>query len=111
MIELALAALLFQRLEAGTTFSDFGLKDSEIARAAAQTKQTYIAIERRDFANRFDGLIGALRAFEVEYRKNAGAVWPKKQADELYKAIRRLESTEAWKHYRKPHPGREFAQQ
>jgi hypothetical protein len=110
VIELLFAVLLSQHLEPATPFADFLMKDSEIARAAALTKQHYIAIERREFADRFDSLILALRAFEVEYCKYDGIVWPKRQAEEVDKAIRRLESTAAWKQYHQPKRTRDVAQ-
>jgi hypothetical protein len=103
VIELVFAAILGQNLDPNTP------SDREIARAATLTRQNYIAIERSEFAHKFDSLVLALRAFEDEYRKSNGMVWPKKQADQVDKAIRRLQATPAWKQFNGPKQNPELA--
>ena len=55
--------------------------------------------ERLDFAERYDRLVHALQKFETDYRKGGGAVWPKRSADDLNKALRAFQSAAAWKQH------------
>jgi hypothetical protein len=111
MVPLVFAALLCQQADINRPINERLEQEKTIEQARVLSEQRYIAVQRSEFAKRFDGLILALRAFEVEYRRSEGMVWPKKEADELNKAIRRLQSSEAWKQSGERKRTREVAMQ
>ena len=66
------------------------------AEAAKPPEPARSAVPKAEFERRWDALVNALREFTMEYNKSAGRVWPAKKADDVKKAIRQLEKTQAW---------------
>ena len=67
----------------------------DAASAASSRKAT--AETKRDFAERFNRLISALKEFQDAYSENRGEVWPSKQAARLDTAMRELSDSPAWR--------------
>jgi len=53
-------------------------------------------LERRQFEQKFNGLIDALRDFTQAYNSSNGTVWPLKKVEAINKAFRELERTRSW---------------
>jgi hypothetical protein len=49
--------------------------------------------ERRAFESRFNELVNALSNFSRQYNGGRGAVWPQREAEQLGKAIRKLQDS------------------
>ena len=69
------------------------------ARATAETDRILDgnARTKREFAQRFNKLISAMRDFESAYSHNAGQIWPAKQAAQLDAAMRELSTSPGWR--------------
>lgn len=94
-----LATLMCQQMDITRPFDEFLAKEQAIAKAKSRHEKQVIDQERAEFANRYNDLVKALQTFEAEYKKSDGLVWPVKAASEVSKAMRKLESTTAWKQY------------
>ncbi len=70
--------------------------------AMEQMVQIHQKQEKKRFEKSFNEMIAALEDFTHDYNQSRGHVWPKKKADRLEKAIRQLQSCEAWKQYAHP---------
>jgi len=71
------------------------------AEAAKPPELERSAVPKAEFERRWNDLVNALRDFTLEYNRGAGRVWPSKKANDVKKAIRQLEKTQAW-HGAKP---------
>ncbi len=80
-------------------FEEAALRLKAGAEAIQREEQALHAAERQEFIERFNRLAQAMQAFQEEFSKSDGTVWPKKKAEALGKAIRQLESTRTWKLY------------
>lgn len=68
------------------------------AQSAAQTASKLDNVRaKREFAERFNHLVNALRDFEAAYTSNQGNVWPAKQAAKLETAMRELSTAPGWR--------------
>lgn len=76
------------------------LRMKAAAEAVSRQNKATLSAEEREFTERFNKLVDAMRAFHDQYAQNGGAVWPKKQAEALAKAMRHLEATRTWKQFR-----------
>lgn len=94
-----LTLMVFQQFDLNRPIDHVVAKQEAEFKAEEAERQRGVALARAEFAQRFDNLVFALQAFEAEYRKSRGQAWPKKQADELSKAMHKLQSSEAWKQY------------
>ena len=59
----------------------------------SQTPAT-VALQKKQFEERFNRLTQAVAEFSREYNKSQGLTWPKDKADALKKAIHDLEQAE-----------------
>jgi hypothetical protein len=59
--------------------------------SAAKTRQREL---ERLFTARFNELVKALKEFSDRYRAGHGAIWPKREAEKVAKAMRRLQEVE-----------------
>jgi hypothetical protein len=73
------------------------LKQRSQIESFERERQTVMRLQRREFEERFSELSEAIAIFSKEYSEGKGEVWPKKRAEEVARAIKRLESTYIWK--------------
>lgn len=67
----------------------------DASQAATSHKAT--AETKRQFAERFNRLVTALKDFQDAYSENRGEVWPSKQAARLDTAMRELSDSPGWR--------------
>jgi hypothetical protein len=81
---------------------------ADLVRSAQLQEQTLLASARQQesaakagqrvqeqlFAARFNELVNAVAAFSKRYNEGHGAVWPKREADKLSKAMHQLQQIE-----------------
>ncbi len=67
----------------------------DASQAAASRKAT--AETKREFAERFNRLVSALKDFQDAYSENRGEVWPSKQAAKLDAAMRDFSDAPGWR--------------
>ena len=68
------------------------------AESAVQTASKFQGVRaKREFAERFNHLVSALKDFEAAYSSNHGEVWPVKQAAKLDSAMRQLSTAPGWR--------------
>jgi hypothetical protein len=58
---------------------------------ADRERKVLAEYQRREFESRFNQLIAAVTKFTRQYNEGRGSVWPKREADELGKAMRKLQ--------------------
>jgi hypothetical protein len=73
------------------------LKQSAEIERFDRERETIRHLQKREFEERFNDLSRAMEDFAKEYRDGKGHVWPKKAAEAVAKAIKRLESMHLWK--------------
>jgi hypothetical protein len=82
----------------GTEFAQTALKNSAVIE---QRQKAEVAFRQEaEFRRRFNQLLDAIAAFSDQYNKGGGHVWPSKQAQNLYKALRELEAVDPLKNAR-----------
>ena len=69
---------------------------AELERFDRDRKQI-MRLQRREFEERLNALSSAIDHFSREYNETKGDVWPKKKAEAIAEAIKRLEGTYVWK--------------
>ena len=73
-------------IEQAETLARIGQQESEVL--ARQHDQ------RRQFETKFNQLVNAVADFGQQYNQGKGAVWPRREADRLRKAIREIQQVE-----------------
>src|SRR5260370_29795496 len=77
-------------------FEEAALRLKAGAEAIQREEQALHAAERQEFIERFNRLAHAMQAFQEEFCKSDGTVWPKKNAEALSNAIRQLAPSSYW---------------
>jgi hypothetical protein len=97
MLTAAFLAFFWQYSVDPVRGADFGRFSNE-AQVAAIERANADRTSRRheEFERRFNELTAALSEFAGAYNNSPRKVWPYKKAEELRKAIKALEHTEAW---------------
>jgi hypothetical protein len=85
-------------------FDEAAMRLKAGAEAIQRQEQALQTAERQEFIERFNRLAQAMQAFQQEFSKSDGTVWPKKKAEALSKAMRQMESTRTWKLYAQSKP-------
>ena len=57
-------------------------------------KQAVQQDHQRQFAEKFNQLVAAVRNFAEQYNQNQGSVWPQREADKLRSAMHQLQQLE-----------------
>lgn len=66
--------------------------------AAAQAGRKELSAQgKKEFADRFNKLVEAVKEFEDEYSRSQGHVWPVKQAAKLERAMKELSAAQGWR--------------
>jgi hypothetical protein len=95
---LTLVFLFFQtQMDPVRALDEIRLKQGAEVERFDRERQVVIRLQRREFEERLNDLIRAIGQFSIEYNESKGEVWPKKKAEAIAKAMRRLESSYAWK--------------
>jgi hypothetical protein len=65
--------------------------DGEV-KAHERYRAALAANQKLQFEEQFDELVKALEAFSTEYNRNRGQVWPAREAENLRKAMQKLQA-------------------
>ena len=95
---LPLVFLFFQtQMDPVRPLDEIRLKQGAERERFDRERQVVLHLQRREFEERLNDLTRAIGEFSNEYNESKGHVWPKKKADAIAKAMRRLENCYVWK--------------
>ncbi len=93
MLDLILLAALFWQGPARDMDVMKMAMDGDI-KAHQQYRAQLAASQKAYFEENFEELVKAMQAFSAEYNRYRGQIWPAKEADNLRKAMNRLQSAD-----------------
>lgn len=93
MLDLLLLAALFWQGPARDMDVMKMAMDGDV-KAHQQYQAKLAATQKAYFEENFEDLVKAMQAFSTEYNRYRGLVWPAKEAENLRKAMNRLQSAD-----------------